>query len=164
MYAMSFRKLGTCQILLFLFATAAFAQQSGERLIWGVGLPHGRIVGAPGGRTLVQAWVSDRNFQAVPNAAVTFLAPDSGDFGSFQGPDGVPTVILSATTDMQGVASAWFTGGSEVGPYIVNAVLNGTSEVTNFSFTNQQVLAPTRVTISPAATVSETPCSTSMRP
>ena len=47
-----------------------------------MGLPHGRVLG-PLDRTLLQALVSDAEFQALPNAEVTFLMPDDGGFGGF---------------------------------------------------------------------------------
>jgi hypothetical protein len=97
------------------------------------GTPQSQTVHATFYGTL-QARVTDRFGNPVPNANVIFTAPASGPSGTFSG--GLSTIAV--VSNAQGYAtSTAFTANTGAGTYAVTAAVNGVATAASFVLTNR---------------------------
>ena len=95
---------------------------------------YGRVL-TPGQRTRLGVSVAGPDGAPLGGQTVVFVAPDSGATGAFDAPDPLGPNYFRAHTDGSGVASAVFVPNTTLGPYLIDAFLEGTDVTMTFAVT-----------------------------
>lgn len=90
----------------------------------------------PGAATKLKVVVTGVDGRPMAGATVVFVAPDAAPNGAFKGADAAQPHIVRARTNAKGQAKATFTAGSQTGVFLVDAMLESTSQIaTSFAVT-----------------------------